>query len=146
MLSEALAALAAAGGTSVVQSAGSDAWDGLRGRLASWFARGDGERERGELERLDRSAAALSATDDGRAEQVRAEHRVLWQTRIATLLEGLESEGRTQAAIELQQLLRQAACEVPGETALVLGNTFFGDTAVQAGSLNRQNNNFRLRP
>ena len=41
MLAEALTALAAAGGTAVVQAAGKDAWTGFRARVAKWFARGD---------------------------------------------------------------------------------------------------------
>jgi hypothetical protein len=49
---EALAALAAAGGTAVVQAAGTDAWAGFRSRVAKWFARGDTEREQIALERL----------------------------------------------------------------------------------------------
>jgi hypothetical protein len=58
MLTEALTALAAAGGTAVVQAAGKDAWTGFRGRVAKWFARGDTGREQVALERLDRTAAA----------------------------------------------------------------------------------------
>jgi hypothetical protein len=59
MLEQALTALAAAGGTAVVQAAGTDAWTGLRQAVARWFGRGDRQRERVELERLDRTAGEL---------------------------------------------------------------------------------------
>lgn len=55
-------ALTAAGGTGVVQAAGSDAWAGFRRRTAMLSGQGDDEaRERAELERLDAAAAALTA-------------------------------------------------------------------------------------
>ncbi len=53
MLNEALMALAAAGGVGVVQAASTDAWVTFRQQLASLLGRGDSQRERVELERLD---------------------------------------------------------------------------------------------
>lgn len=41
MLGEALTALAAAGGTVVVQAAGTSGWQGFQRAVARWFARGD---------------------------------------------------------------------------------------------------------
>ncbi|MDH2391924.1 hypothetical protein QCN29_24720 [Streptomyces sp. HNM0663] len=143
MLPEALTALAAAGGAAVVQAAGSDAWEGLRDRLARWFGRGDAERERGELERLEGSAADLAAAGSGTAEQVRARQEAVWQTRIETLLEGLgDEEQRTEAAAELRQLLEEAAPAAAGGVGLVSGNTFTGPTAFQAGNHNKQDVRF----
>jgi hypothetical protein len=52
LLSDALVALAAAGGTAVVQAAGTDLRADFRERVATWFGRGDAEREHAELERL----------------------------------------------------------------------------------------------
>lgn len=147
MLAEALMAVATAGGTAVVQAAGSDAWEGLRGRLARWFGRGDAERERGELERLDHTAADLATTDTGTAEQVRARHQAVWQTRIEALLEGLDDdEQRAQAATRLQQLLEETVPQSLSEAGLVSGNTFQGPTAFQAGNHNRQDNRFGSQP
>ncbi|MFD8413206.1 hypothetical protein [Streptomyces sp. NPDC059650] len=148
MLAEALTALAAAGGAAVVQAAGTDAWEGLRGRLARWFGRGDAQRERDELERLDRSAAEVTAAaeDDGTADRVRARQEVAWQTRIETLLEGLDDGQRTEAAALLEELLEQAATPPsPDEAPGVSGNTFNGPTAFQVGNNNRQDVRFGPR-
>jgi hypothetical protein len=105
VLTEALAALAAAGGTAVVQAAGKDAWDEFRSRVAKWFARGDAERERVALERLDRTAAALEAAGPGEVERVRAGQEASWQTRFEIMLEGLDGEEQPRAADELRDLL-----------------------------------------
>ncbi|MFJ3923994.1 hypothetical protein [Streptomyces sp. NPDC090022] len=146
MLPEAMTALAAAGGAAVVQAAGNDAWYGLRGRLARWFGRGDAERERGELERLDRSAADLATADDtdsGTAERVRTRQEAVWQTRIEAVLEDMgDDEQRARAAAELRHLLEEAVPQSSGGVGLVSGNTFSGPTAVQAGNHNRQDVRF----
>lgn len=98
MLEAALAALAAAGGTAVVEAAGTDAWAGLRARVAQLFGRGDDGRERAELARLDATAAALTGAgpgDGGGAgsgvgQSVRIRQEAFWQARFAALLEGPE--------------------------------------------------------
>ena len=142
MLPEALTALAAAGGTAVVQAAGSDAWEDLRSRLARWFGGGDAQRERDELELLDRSAAELT-TDTATPEQVRARQEAVWQTRIEALLERLDDdEQRDRAATDLQQLLENAMPQSSGGIGLVSGNTFHGPAPFQAGNHNRQDNRF----
>ena len=105
MLAEALTALAAAGGTAVVQAAGKDAWAGFRSRVAKWFGRGDAGREQVALERLDRTAAALEAAGPGEVERVRASQEASWQTLFEVLLEGLDGEEQPRAADELRDLL-----------------------------------------
>ena len=105
VLAEALTALAAAGGTAVVQAAGKDAWVGFRGRVAKWFGRGDTEREQVALERLDRTAAALEAAGPGEVERVRAGQEASWQTLFEILLEGLDGEEQQRAAADLRDLL-----------------------------------------
>ncbi|MGW5284445.1 hypothetical protein ACWERI_34165 [Streptomyces collinus] len=147
MLAEAMTVLAAAGGSAVVQAAGTDAWEGLRSRLAQWFGRGDAARERAELERLERSAAALEAADAGTADRVRTRQEAVWTTRIEALLEDLDDdEQRAQAADQLRQLLKEAAPASASELGLVSGNTFNGPTAFQAGNHNRQDVRFGPRP
>ncbi|WP_424891498.1 hypothetical protein [Streptomyces sp. XH2] len=131
MLSEALAAVAAAGGTAVVRSAGTDAWSELRRRVARWFGRGDEARERVELERLDRTAVALeAAAASGEVIRIRDRQEAVWQDRIETLLEGLPPDQRAGAAEELRALV--AECGVPSQAAVpvpVPGNALRGPTA-----------------
>ncbi|MDT9695679.1 hypothetical protein [Streptomyces sp. P17] len=141
MLAETLVALAAAGGTAVVQAAGTDAWEGLRARLARWFGRGNAESESRELERLDRSAADLLAVEGGEAAQVRARQEAGWQARIETLLESLADSERERAAEDLRALLEEAGRK-SGAGEGVHGNTFQGNTAFQAGDQNKQDNRF----
>jgi hypothetical protein len=105
VLAEALVALAAAGGTAVVQAAGKDAWAGFRARVAKWFARGDTDREQVALERLDRTASALEAAGSGEVERVQAGQQASWQTLFEILLEGLDGEEQQRAADELRDLL-----------------------------------------
>ncbi|GAA1107255.1 hypothetical protein GCM10009663_56530 [Kitasatospora arboriphila] len=139
MLAESLAALAAAGGAAVVQAAGTDAWEGLRSRLARWFGRGDVQRERAALERLDRTAEALAAAgpDEEAIRRTSARHEALWQARLASRLDSLGEDEREASVRDLQALL-------PGGNArgAVGGNTFHGPTAIQTGDFGRQENHF----
>ncbi|PAK22126.1 hypothetical protein CJD44_37435 [Streptomyces sp. alain-838] len=107
MLEEALTVLAAAGGTAVVQAAGTDMWTGLRQAVAGWFGRGDEQRQRVELERLDRTAEELQTAQAADAERVRIRQEAAWQARIEDLLESLDDSERAQAAEELRSLLPQ---------------------------------------
>ncbi|MFC7866446.1 hypothetical protein ACFU5B_21815 [Streptomyces murinus] len=109
MLEQALTALAVAGGAAVVQAAGTDAWTGLRTAVAHWFGRGDAQRERAELERLDQTAGELQSAETAQAEVVRIRQEAAWQARVEALLEGLNQDERVQAAEELRTLLVQHA-------------------------------------
>ncbi|WP_340562051.1 hypothetical protein [Streptomyces sp. GSL17-111] len=131
MLEEALTVLAAAGGTAVVQAAGTDMWTGLRQALARWFGRGDEQRQRGELERLDRSAEELRTAQAADTERVRIRQEAAWQTRIADLLESLDDNERAQAAEELRALLSQYKPE-GGVSADRGGAAFVGRTEISA--------------
>ncbi|WP_329345020.1 hypothetical protein OG252_51625 [Streptomyces sp. NBC_01352] len=144
MLAESLVALAAAGGAAVVQAAGTDAWAELRQRVARLLGRGSPERERAELERVDRTAAALDAAGENEAERVLVSQEASWQTRFETLLEDADEAERQEIAAALRELVEQAR---PGYGAgsAVSGNTFHGPTAFQAGDHNRQDNRFGSR-
>lgn len=110
MLSEAMTALAAAGGTAVVQAAGTDAWTGFRQRAARWFGQGNPQRENAELERLDQTASDLQMAETAEpteAERVRMRQEALWQARIEVLLESLDGAERARAAETLGALLDQ---------------------------------------
>ncbi|MEU6821112.1 hypothetical protein ABZ921_10815 [Streptomyces atriruber] len=123
MLEQALAQLAVVGGAAVVQAAGTDAWTGLRQAMAGWFGLGDGSRtEQAELERLDRTAAALQATGDTEQERIRQE--ASWQARIEARLENLQSAERDEAADQLRALLARLA--VPGVGSLGLSELTTG--------------------
>ncbi|MFD5145640.1 hypothetical protein [Streptomyces sp. NPDC058401] len=120
--------MAAAGAAAVVQAATTDAWTEVRDRVARWFGRGDGELERVQLERLDRSAAELAA--GGGSDRARQE--TVWRTRIEDLLEGLtDDEEREQAATELRALL-DATADARGVCAGTGGLAAGRDVSVQA--------------
>ncbi|WBB60603.1 NB-ARC domain-containing protein [Streptomyces sp. WMMC500] len=105
MLEQTLAALAMAGGTAVVEAAGTDLWGGFRDAMARWFGRGDDRREQAELERLDRTAAELECGQGAGDERARVRQEVSWQTRIESLLEDLDGPARAAAAEDLRALL-----------------------------------------
>ncbi|EST18761.1 hypothetical protein [Streptomyces roseochromogenus] len=131
MLSEAMTALAAAGGTAVVQAAGTDAWTGVRQQVAHWFSRGNPQHEHAELERLDQTAAELEAARPTEVERVRIRQEAAWQGRIEALLERLEDIERARVADELRTLLAQQTPQrsvSAGQSGLAVG----GDLNVRA--------------
>ncbi|MFC9595754.1 hypothetical protein ACFTUC_38905 [Streptomyces sp. NPDC056944] len=109
MMEEALVSLAMAGGTAVVQTAGTQAWDGLRVRVARLLGRGDGERERTELDRLDRTANALEAQPSADADRARLRQEASWQTRFEALLEDVDGPERERVVAELRSLVQEQA-------------------------------------
>ncbi|MFE2280134.1 hypothetical protein ACFXAE_23470 [Streptomyces sp. NPDC059454] len=118
MLVETLTALALAGGTAVVQAAGTDAWNGLRRRVGDLFARGDAARADAELERLDHTAEVLNTANDVGVERLRQEG--VWQGRFEALLESLEPPGQERAAEQLQEMLSFVAAST-GDVAIGTG-------------------------
>ncbi|MFI1431640.1 hypothetical protein [Streptomyces lydicus] len=131
MLDQALTALAAAGGTAVVQAAGTDMWTGLRQAVARWFGRGDEQRERAELERLDQAASELEPADETGAERARVRQEVAWQTRFEALLESLDAAERSRAAEELSVLLTQHTAN-RGVSVGDGGQAVAGDVRIEA--------------
>jgi len=131
MLSEAMTALAAAGGTAVVQAAGTDAWTEMRQQVARWFGRGNPQREQVQLERLDQTAAEVEAARPAEAERVRIRQEAAWQGRIEALLESLEEVERAQVVDELRTLQAQQTSHrtvLADQSGLAVG----GDLNVQA--------------
>ncbi|MEU3448097.1 hypothetical protein AB0H29_12865 [Streptomyces thermolilacinus] len=133
MLGESLTVVAAALGTAVVQAAGTQAWDGLRGGVARVLGRGRPERETVELEWLDRTAAALHAAEPEQAEVERARQEAVWGTRLATLLESLPEDERRALIGALEGVLGQyrPPAEEGGTGGGVRGNVFHGPAFVQ---------------
>ncbi|CAM5246154.1 hypothetical protein ACTFBT_38550 [Streptomyces microflavus] len=115
MLVEGLIAVAAAGGSAVVQAAGTDAWNGIRDGFARLFGRGEPGREQAELERLDQTRSALEAAGEG-AQRVQIAQVARWQTRLETLLEELPAAEQQLVVAELQALVAQAEAARPVET------------------------------
>ncbi|WP_369036256.1 MULTISPECIES: hypothetical protein [Streptomyces] len=115
MVTEALAALAAAGGGAIVQAAGSDAWEGIRTRVAQLLGR-EPQSEQAVLERLDHTRTALEQaaenttdTRTGALEQAVVRQETVWQTRLEDFLDSLDDTERQEAAAQLQTLLDWAA-------------------------------------
>ncbi|WP_030732516.1 hypothetical protein [Streptomyces sp. NRRL S-237] len=122
MLAEAMTALAAAGGTAVVQAAGTDVWTGFRQQVAGWFGRGgNAQRESAELERLDQTASALEAAGPEQVERVRLRQEAYWEAWFVTFLEGLEDAQREQAASELRALLVGQPAPQAGQGGVAAG-------------------------
>ncbi|MER7679710.1 hypothetical protein [Streptomyces sp. NPDC096934] len=125
MLVEALLALAAAGGGAIVQAAGTDAWNGVRSGIARVLGRGEEARERGELERLDWTQAALVAANEGEFERIQTAQAAVWQNRLEMLLEELPEVQRQQVAAEIQAVIEQASA---GDRGPSVHNDFSGST------------------
>ncbi|MFD8766536.1 hypothetical protein [Streptomyces mirabilis] len=141
MLTEALTALAAAGGTAVAQAAGTEAWAGIRQRVARLLGRGNPQRERAQLERLDVTAAALVSAVGDEADRVRQVQAEGWRSRFEMLLEDLDEPAGEEAAAELRALVAEAR-NAAGSGARMEGNVFHGPAAIQVGDRNRQDNHF----
>lgn len=142
LLSEALAALAAAGGAAVVQAAGTDAWSGFRQVIPRLFGRGDDQRANVALERLDRTAAAVGAADRGDAERVRIHQQAVWQGQFEELMVSVDGHERDLLVAALRALVAEHAPPGPADGGDVSGNTFKGPTVIQLGNGNRQDNRF----
>lgn len=87
MLTEGMAALAAAGGAAVVSAAGTELWETFRSQVARLLGRGNDATEQITLERLDRTAAELepAAADDSSA----------WASRFSDALEEASPKNRS---------------------------------------------------
>lgn len=123
MLSEVLAAVAAAGGTAVVQAAGTDVWLVVRSRVATLLGR-DNAAQQTALVRLDRTVAELQ---DGHQpdEQQQVRLAEAWRTRFEDFLEDLPPEEQESAA--------QAIRDIAALGALGQNKTSAGDRGLAVG-------------
>lgn len=85
MLTEALAALAAAAGTALVSAMTEDVWHQVKTRCARLLGRDDGQAEQRQAERLEHDRAAVLAADD--RQDVARQVAAAWATRIGDLLD-----------------------------------------------------------
>ncbi|MEV1111255.1 hypothetical protein AB0I95_21860 [Micromonospora sp. NPDC049751] len=106
--------LAAAGGTTLVSAAATDAWQAARTGFVRLFERGDGNRRRLAESRLDATAAAIGQTGDAEGDIVRKAQSAAWQTRLADLL-----EEDPAAAAELRALIEHLVSVLSVEQKLV---------------------------
>ncbi|MFF5029752.1 hypothetical protein ACFY2J_36820 [Streptomyces collinus] len=141
MLDEVMTAAAAAGGTAVVEAAGSDLWAWFRTRCAQLVGRGDPGREGEALERLDRTAVALAAgADEGEREWQREVQARLWRGEFAALLESVAAAERDELVAGLDALRARTGGQESG--GAVSGNTFRGPVAFQTGAHSTQDIHF----
>jgi hypothetical protein len=109
MLTEVLAALAAAGGTAVVQAMATDAWDWARLGVVRLLGRGQDSHQLEVIEtQLDEDAKLLERAGDNELVQVRQELTPVWRRRLAVLL-----EEDSEAADELRRLVEQIRDRLP---------------------------------
>lgn len=111
MLTEALAALAAAGGTAVVSAACTDLWTTVRTRTARLLGQGRPGTEQTALQRLDATAAELAPVEgeivEAEAGRLAARWATVWETRFADLLDAATETEREQLAAQLQTLVEE---------------------------------------
>ena len=101
MLTEALTALASAGGTALVTAMVTDSWEGTKARFVGLLGRGDAAQAEAAAARLEQSRAALARLSGPDLERARIEQEIAWRTRLGDLLEhdpAAEQELRTLVA------------------------------------------------
>ncbi|UUU34674.1 hypothetical protein JIX56_35155 [Streptomyces sp. CA-210063] len=132
-----LAALAAAGATTLVQSMVGDGWAGLRDRVASFFSRGRSEQD--VQDDLEESRAELVAAQDAGDEEAVADVQAEWRNRLRRTL-----RADPNAAAELRALLDELVPEKDEQGRGSVYNTINGSvhqgTVIQAGSIGRLSN------
>lgn len=138
VLAEALAALAATGGTAVIQAAGTDLWVTFRERVAGLFGRGQQRQTEAALEQLDQTAAMLKqavvdSEDGADLERVRTRLEIAWQTKFTELLESLAPDEREKAAEQLRELVDLAQGQGQGNVSATTGGMAVrGDVDIRA--------------
>jgi hypothetical protein len=120
---EALIALAALAGNTVVTAATTDVWEAARRGFARLLGRGDTKKEQLAGKRLDETRQQLADATAGQLEKARAELCQVWQVRIRDLLE--EDPG---VEAELRALVEELQAQMPEEKVMSAA-----DHAVAAG-------------
>jgi hypothetical protein len=129
---EVVTALAAAGGTAVVQAAGGDAWESVRDRVAELLGRGRRDHVQRAQERLDQTAAELEAGGPDEAEMLKRRLAAAWQARFEMVLEDLDDGERAAAIGQLEEIITQAAAGTSRVTAAGGGVAIGGNATFRA--------------
>ncbi len=114
---EALIALAALAGNTVVAAATTDAWEAARRRFARLLGRGDPKKERLAEERLEETRQQLGGVSGQDLERARADLARVWQVRLADLLE--EDPG---AEAELRAVVAEIGAQLPAGSVVAFGH------------------------
>ena len=127
MLTEALAALAATGGTALVTAMVTDGWEDMKGKFARLFGRGNAKGTEAAAALLEQSRAALAGLSGADLERTRAEQEVVWRTRLGDLLEQYP-----EAETELRRLVTAVQAQVAESAGPVQQHVTAYDQAQQA--------------
>jgi hypothetical protein len=119
---EALIALAALAGNTVIAAATTDAWEAARHKFAWLLGRGDLKKEQLAERRLEETHQQLEGVSGQELEQAQADLTRLWQLRISDLLE--EDPG---VEAELRAVVEEIRAQLPA------GTVGASDHAVAAG-------------
>ena len=119
---EALIALAALAGNTVVAAATTDAWEAARRKFARLLGRGDSKKEQLADKRLEETRQQLDGVTGQKLEKAQADLAKAWQVRMADLLE--EDPG---AEAELQSLVEEIRAQLPATVVSAV------DHAIAAG-------------
>lgn len=128
--------LAASGATTLIGAAATDAWQQARTGFARLFGRGDADREALSGRRLDALTAAVEQADASNRDRVREQLLLVWQTRLADLLEedpdtvellrGLRDELQERLPAPQQQWVQNITASAPQAVAqgAMFGNVY----------------------
>jgi hypothetical protein len=119
---EALIALAALAGNTVVTAATTDAWEAARRKFARVLGRGDAKKEQLADKRLEETRQQLASVSGQELEKARADLAKAWQVRVADLL-----EEHPDAEADLRVLVQEIQAALPD------GMVSAADHAVAAG-------------
>ncbi|MFF0768528.1 hypothetical protein ACFYUK_06480 [Nonomuraea wenchangensis] len=118
MLSEALAALAAAGGTALVEAMTSDAWTSAKQGFARLLGRGKPERQEVAVQRLERSRQELADRSGAELERARVEQEAAWRSRLSDLL---EDDPAAEAELRMLVATYGTSATASGQRSIAIG-------------------------
>ncbi|MER6001409.1 hypothetical protein ABT120_22780 [Nonomuraea angiospora] len=119
MLSEALAALAAAGGTALVSAMTTDAWTSAKQGFARLLSRGKHDRQEIAEQRLERSRQELVGSTGAELDRIRSEQEAAWRVRLSDLL---EDDPAAEAELRVLVATLGTSASASGPRSISIGN------------------------